>query len=1018
MEVSNEGLDAVLKQHGVSAKTNNYSWIFSIQDASEDAEYSESLCYHVIGHLRAIKDFKETIKSEHLIVNPVDAGAGGANGASLQVDGVSAMSKYCADESTSLLQAGSHSWFARTIKESTDLVYFTSEFGVHVRSDVFDVKSEHPVPNDTWLSVSKHYRIERAFEYHSASATCIYRIKMVKEVGDSYISMKASNVSGQKMKYIYEIEWLDHEAPSAVIASHLMRMVQIIKNMAIPISKATADAVVKEYMDLTSGHIEKAKYGAKKKVLMPKPVTLEQKHLVTFKDDTPSPETYGVNTIWKNYCVTEKADGERMLLFVASDGKCYFINSDLDVRPAAFEAVKTLKSTLLDGEYVPSSIRRDKVARDLFAAFDIYFLRGEPVYRLPLVESNGRECRYNHLVTVCDKDNWNVKNDSLHELRHKVHHFAEGINMKDACKALLTNARGLPYDIDGLVFTPAHLSVCGYYPNTPVKIPTYMRWDLNLKWKPPHQNTIDFLVEEVTPPVRDRASGKVFRRFKLITGYDADQWEPINIEEGLRRRYQYVPKNGDAEAGENTRHIKREFQPLSYRENGVGVAFSEDCKCVDGGAFGSGMIVEFAYKVDRVDLPVSRRWVPLRVREDKTRTYKKDNNISGTANDFKVAMSIWRSIHKPTTAEMLTGATVVPQAVIPMSLDERLLSVDDVYYAREIPRHHMLSVHMLNFHNNGIKRKLYRYADKRDSLLELACGMAGDLGRWFDSEIPFVLGIDFVKDNICKANDGAYARMLHQKKSISKIEEGGVEKRIPLHYVFVVGDCSKPIQDQSCCYDPKSRDKPDPIYQQGKKLLRILYRKQPQVDAIYRRVNGLASRGFSMVSCQFAIHYFFETAIKLDGFLDNVASNLKSGGVFITTFMDGERVHDLLQQNNGLAEGRKLNGRIPVWAIVKRYDTFATNDTNVYGKRVDVFLENTAKLIPEFLVHTPTLIRKMDERGLTLEASELFSHNFNEILQNPEEATGDLYANVKALEKDEVQKQFSFLNRWMVFKKA
>ena len=63
---------------------------------------------------------------------------------------------------------------------------------------------------------------------------------------------------------------------------------------------------------------------------------------------------------------------------------------------------------------------------------------------------------------------------------------------------------------------------------------------------------------------------------------------------------------------------------------------------------------------------------------------------------------------------------------------------------------------MTTFHNLGIKDMLYLFPEKRNSLLELACGQAGDLSRWIKGDYNFVFGIDYAKDNIYMATHPKY----------------------------------------------------------------------------------------------------------------------------------------------------------------------------------------------------------------------------------------------------------------------
>ena len=70
---------------------------------------------------------------------------------------------------------------------------------------------------------------------------------------------------------------------------------------------------------------------------------------------------------------------------------------------------------------------------------------------------------------------------------------------------------------------------------------------------------------------------------------------------------------------------------------------------------------------------------------------------------------------------------------------DKILESDDVYYSRNIPRDSLLSLHMLNFHNQAIKKKLYEYSKDRNSLLELCGGEGGDMNRWVEYNYSFIL---------------------------------------------------------------------------------------------------------------------------------------------------------------------------------------------------------------------------------------------------------------------------------------
>jgi hypothetical protein len=179
----------------------------------------------------------------------------------------------------------------------------------------------------------------------------------------------------------------------------------------------------------------------------------------------------------------------------------------------------------------------------------------------------------------------------------------------------------------------------------------------------------------------------------------------------------------------------------------------------------------------------------------------------------------------------------------------------------------------------------------------------------------------------------------------------------------------------------------------------------------------------------FAIHYFFESEMKLEQFLKNVSDNLQTNGLFFATFMDGVSVeNELAKSKKGIIEGRKVFDEysVPVWAIIKQY-----NKETYYNKKIDVFIENTQKLISEFLVNFDFLVKKAKEFNLILEDTELFSESYEKIkkdFEKPEliKTKYNLYENWRIedhkkslveLETNEISKKFSFLNRWVVFKK-
>ena len=61
---------------------------------------------------------------------------------------------------------------------------------------------------------------------------------------------------------------------------------------------------------------------------------------------------------------------------------------------------------------------------------------------------------------------------------------------------------------------------------------------------------------------------------------------------------------------------------------------------------------------------------------------------------------------------------------------------------------------------------------------------------------------------------------------------------------------------------------------------------------------SIGKDGFNVVSCQFAIHYFFENQETLYTFLQNVSENCREGGYFIGTSYDGRHIFNALKDKD------------------------------------------------------------------------------------------------------------------------
>jgi hypothetical protein len=120
------------------------------------------------------------------------------------------------------------------------------------------------------------------------------------------------------------------------------------------------------------------------------------------------------------------------------------------------------------------------------------------------------------------------------------------------------------------------------------------------------------------------------------------------------------------------------------------------------------------------------RWIPIRVRHDKTSELR--SGVKNYGNAYHVANNNWTSIHNPITVEMITTG------------DKTVDAIDnDVYYNKTSKDTETRCLR--DFHNLYVKRKLIMSVGNRgNTLIDYAVGKGGDLSKWISAGVDFVFG--------------------------------------------------------------------------------------------------------------------------------------------------------------------------------------------------------------------------------------------------------------------------------------
>ncbi len=181
-------------------------------------------------------------------------------------------------------------------------------------------------------------------------------------------------------------------------------------------------------------------------------------------------------------------------------------------------------------------------------------------------------------------------------------------------------------------------------------------------------------------------------------------------------------------------------------------------------------------------------------------------------------------------------------------------------------------INLRTFHN-WTKRELLNQtcstikneSDQPITLLDLSCGVGGDMSKWYDNGIMSVVGFDINSESINEARN-------RFDQLIQNLKKRNINRK-PV-YEFYEMDLS----DSN---------------------------NLPKIAAI------LKQKKFNIVSCQFAIHYFFRDPGSLLNLITIVDSYISNHGYFIGTTVNGSDVVKKLQNNSSIGNG--------IYTIEKQY---------------------------------------------------------------------------------------------------
>lgn len=844
-------------------------------------------------------------------------------------------------------------------------------------------------------------------------------------------SIKAAKVFENPMNYEIELEFLGNQLEREQRPDNATVLAGFIQNIGCILQSIgdnyfiISESEKSEFFDTYKKLVRDFKFSG------PNTVDLELSNVL----ERDYSDYYSSVNIRKGYSVTDKADGERNLLLVNTNGKCYLMNRKNSVKATGLR-IPGFENTILDGEYI--TVDKSGKSISLFMVFDIYFMRGEDLRERALnrsmedrygggapepsegeaINPKKLRSRFEHLDEFFDDfkpehtSDTSVKfrierkkfffgsaepfnegtqrqittlqgliadstdEEEIQRIRDRIAEFRDDTEIFRHCKTILE--RDYIYDIDGLVFTPIDLAV-GEEPNIRKRNQYSGRWHRCFKWKPHDLITIDFQVTvkrdtSGNPEIKYgeyRGTMVPYQCLVLKVGYDPRQHTRYNSFRVLNEAQVYAERFSPVP-----------FQPVNPYKRDTHILYvpveGRSIKCENGMTINDGDIIECLYNPEATGH--FNKWRALRVRDVLT------------PNDFTTANNVWRTFHNPISRDAISTG------VVPITREE-------TYYFNVNSRRDMTSKSLADYHSFLKKNLIKSVSREGGTLLDLSCGKLGDLNHWLDANLNMCVGLDLNRDNLENVDNGAANRVLNRMLEYQNSESGEVPTLLE-NIMLIWADTSLNVNDSTAGRDILNKYYLDII----KGRVPVEEVSNSKLRKFYGLSDGSSGSGFDVVSCQFSIHYFFENETTLSTFLMNVSENLREGGKFVGTCLNGSRVFDILR---GETSVERFNAGKLIWKITKAYDHTETefpNTVDGLAMPVDVYFESIGNTTREYLVNTSFLEKMAARFGLRLLTLNSFGNKYPE-LQSLKTKYGSAADMTPELQ------EYSFLNDYFIFEK-
>ena len=250
--------------------------------------------------------------------------------------------------------------------------------------------------------------------------------------------------------------------------------------------------------------------------------------------------------------------------------------------------------------------------------------------------------------------------------------------------------------------------------------------------------------------------------------------------------------------------------------------------------------------------------------------------------------------------------------------------------------------------NNWVKASLINkychFLGPHLSILDLCCGKGGDLDKYFMNRIKLYVGADISGELLENA-----------KTRLEKIRNEKYSNNFQTKCIFIKEDLSAP---------------------QNKFLEKI--------DKKYF---------FDLVSCQFALHYHFESEQRLHSFLYNVSSRLCEGGYFVGTIIEDNVIVKRLRNRKNIPDNKYINEKLAFgneFYSVKFFQKHFDKKKGPFGIKYGFYLEDSIdnrdeegniKYVEEYLIVFKEFVEICKKYGLYLVEKKNFTKFYQDYIK-------------------------------------